>query len=528
MQNVLIVIILHFLVLLSLWFTLCFVLIYALVHICHALIHICRCWYPRLCRLFTNLPQNTPKQSPPTPTNTPTLSPSTQQTEPKIKPDIQTPPLPPCPPCPPSSQQSSPAASSSTDTPTTRQEAGVAESAPPQQADPWKLFCEESLEEVLQHPFPAYNTTDPIVSLYSDVEEVQYLRQRYKHKQHLVDVAERFIQWAQNQPNGTSLLLRAEDDTDFWVIGDLHASFELLLRVWKYVAEQVRTSGRKACIVLLGDIIDRGEDALYCLGMLQEMLMSGEQEGIRLICLRGNHDAALGISADGSFKSDVKPAETVNSLNELRANDASAAESIGRAAMELARTAPVMAEITHLDDAHPDTCVLLTHGGVPHVDIQQEAINNLCEFSILSNEPLFRSLPDNALDKWVEDFIWIRMVDRLPHKRPNRGSHGNEMGTQDVTTYRRLHYRLTGRAISFIIRGHDHEPKGYRLYSYDDTHNPSRGTYVQKYCGVLTINTMQHNPDNALFHSAFPAIVRLRRNSQLLLHPFRPIPIQHV
>lgn len=397
-------------------------------------------------------------------------------------------------------------------------------------ATEWAAFCAQPLEAALQQPFPAYAVADdaPDAEAWEALasrESVRSLRLRCMNIQHITEVAERFQAWAAGRPDGTGLLLEAEEGVDYWVAGDVHASFELLLRVWEYVTAHARKSGRKGCLVLLGDIIDRGMEDFPCLAMIEELLMSGGQDGVRLICLRGNHDAALWQDPRGNFHSYVLPAETMEALNDLRANGpAGAAESIGRAAIALARTAPVLAELTRLADDRPEACVLLAHGGLPHVDLQEAAVTRRADFTVLQGRPLFESLPAEVRAQWAEDFTWIRLVDRLPHKKPNRGTHGNEMGTKDVNTYRLLHLQLTGRAIGFIIRGHDHEPAGYRLYSYDAAHNPARGAFVQKNCGVLTLNTMEYCGPNPLFRNARPALARMARGGELTLYPLPTSP----
>lgn len=396
---------------------------------------------------------------------------------------------------------------------------------PAEPANPWETFCAQPLEPVLEQPFPEFAVAaappaeEELTELMASGRMLELLT-RCADTAHQVAVAERFQAWCEGKPSGDSLLLPAEEGVDYWVAGDVHGAFCTLLQVWAFVTEQARKTGRKGCLVLLGDVIDRGQDDLPCLALIEELMMSGGQDGVRLLCLRGNHDAALWQDPRGNFCSYVLPAETMERLNTLRANGpAGAAESIGRAAIELARISPCMAELTQLAADKPAASVLLTHGGVPHVDLQEQAVAQAADYPELVDKPLFDSLPESARGKWAEDFTWIRLVDRLPHKRPNRGSHGNEMGTRDVNTYRRLHLRLTGRAIGFIIRGHDHEPRGYRLYSYDAAHNPARGSFVQKNCGILTINTMEHSGVNPLFRQACPALARLQRGGKLTLYP---------
>ena len=395
-------------------------------------------------------------------------------------------------------------------------------------ATDWEEFCRQPLEEALQGPCPGLVLAEELSARAGgDGEAVaQALYKRYMDLNNLVEIADRFQEWAESRPDGESILWHAEEGVDYWFAGDLHASFEVLLRLWVLAREQALRDGRRACVVLLGDVIDRGIGDFPCLGMIEDMLMSGGRDGVSLLCLRGNHDEALTQDRRGNFHSSVIPAETSDALNSLRANGpAGAAESVGRAAIALARISPVVLEISHLGVGPQGATILLAHAGLPHVDQQEFALTHAAEFRSLSASPLFESVPVEERGKWMEDFTWIRLLDDRPHCKPRRGFHGSRMGTEDVNTYRRLHYQLTGRAITFFIRGHDHERCGYRLYSYDATLNPSRVIGVQKNCGVLTINTMGQTSDAPVFCAARPAVVRWRRGGKMYLYrlPLSPV-----
>ena len=393
--------------------------------------------------------------------------------------------------------------------------------ASPAGAEDWEAFCRQPLEAVLRKPTPAYAgvVEEPAREHIRELMSTEYMQQmltRYTEPEKLVEIADAFREWAESRPAGSSLLLEAEDDMDYCFAGDVHASFDTLLQVWALLRERAAASGRRVCLVLLGDIVDRGLADFPCLAMVEDLLMRGEQDGVRLLCLRGNHDEALWQDPRGNFHSYVRPAGTADALNDLRYyGPAGAAESLGRAAIELARISPCVGELTGLVPEQGNRSLLFAHGGLPHVDLQQEMLEHWQDYTPHTGRPLFDSLPGQAREKWEQDFTWIRLTDRVLHQKPDRGIYGIEMGTQDVNTYRRLHLRLTGRAIGFMLRGHDHEPTGYRLYSYDSVHNPARNKCAQKNCGVLTINTMEHQSGNPRFAHARPALACVRRGGRV-------------
>ncbi len=351
------------------------------------------------------------------------------------------------------------------------------------------------------------------------------LRERYTSLAQAVEIALDFMKWVQTQPMAESVLLRAEEGVDYWFAGDLHASFEVLLRAFALARERRQKSGRRACLVLLGDIIDRGTEDLACLAMVEDWLMRGEMDGVSLLCLRGNHDVALQRAVRGGFRSNVVPAETADVLCDMYSvpGERGAAETLGCAAIELAATRPVLAEITNLGTGPQGGSLLLVHAGLPHTDLQEQARCKWTEFSRLTQRPLHESVPDCEWELWTEDFLWNRMRPGLKSLAPRRGFSGNLMGADDVNAYRRLHYDLTGRAICCLVRGHDHIPAGWCLYSYHPVYNTHLGDGAQLDCTVLGINTM-HSVGNPMLQHARPMLVHWQRGAQnMLLHNLMPV-----
>ncbi len=353
---------------------------------------------------------------------------------------------------------------------------------------------------------------------------LRQLRERYTSLEQAVEIAGEFTEWVKKQPAPGSVLLSAEDGVDYWFAGDLHASFEVLLRAFALVSSRARQSNRQACLVLLGDIIDRGTEELACLAMVEDWLMCGEMDGVRLLCLQGNHDVALQRSMRGGFSSYVIPAETADILNFMYSTpgERAASEVLGRAAMELAASRPVMAEITNLGGGPPEGSILLVHAGLPHTDLQGNARKQIAQFRCLTQRPLHESVPADEWDLWTDDMLWNRMRPGLKSLAPRRGFAGNLMGVDDVNTYRRLHHTLTGRAICCVVRGHDHIPAGWCLYSYHPQHNPRLDDATQHECTMLGINTMRI-AGNPMLQHACPMLAHWQRGAaELRLHNLIP------
>jgi len=373
-------------------------------------------------------------------------------------------------------------------------------------AENWKDFCGKPLPKELGTPFPGFwkapqeSSADsaemPLGEASKSVAGMLPRRwEEYRSQGVQETIARRFIAWAAKQPDGRSLLLRADADCVYWFVGDIHGGFGALRRILTFVCRSIRKDGmrKRHTLILLGDYIDRGSEDFAVLAIVEELLMASASgafpPSFSVVALRGNHDTGLSLKDGCSFDSTVKPAETADALNAMiRDGEADVARSLGKAAMELARISPCMGELTNLSLTRPEATLLFTHGGLPHTDLQREAYEKLPASGIRGE--LTPALPAEFRAAWEEDFTWIRLVEKAPIKIPNRGSHGCDMGTNDVNTYRRLHQRLTGRAITFIIRGHDHEEGGYKLYSYDPQENDTTRNGVQRNCGVLTINAL--------------------------------------
>lgn len=377
---------------------------------------------------------------------------------------------------------------------------------PPKPKDEWELFLSTPAPAGLTEIYPGFcmpepgaGTGDGAPAPAPTLEEVDALLQEpwcvqavqyYKDFEKQLNTANRFLDWSKARPAGEALQMQAGPDDHYWFVGDVHASFTAALKAFAFVRSCMSSLAGRHHLIFLGDYIDRGPDSLALLAFLQVLLMkySGDDSPLRVYTLKGNHDLGLSELPEGGFASRVSPSETTDLLNAMYETDPESAITLGNAAMELARVSAYVGEICGLDESRPANSILFTHGGVPHVDLQERIYRHARHSE---DGGILSGMGDDLKAACCRDFAWLRMVDNLPRKFPNRASSGCEIGTEDVNVFRRIHFERTGRAVSFIIRGHDHRNG---LDSFDAAYHADSKRY-QKCCGVLTLQTRE--PDTA-------------------------------
>lgn len=73
---------------------------------------------------------------------------------------------------------------------------------------------------------------------------------------------------------------------DVIAVGDIHGRYDLFEKFLEHV------QGSLACVILLGDIIDRGGDDIKVLNVVRSLLREPELNGLsNFFCLMGNHEA---------------------------------------------------------------------------------------------------------------------------------------------------------------------------------------------------------------------------------------------
>lgn len=75
---------------------------------------------------------------------------------------------------------------------------------------------------------------------------------------------------------------------DVIAVGDIHARYDLFSKFLDHVR------GSQACVVLLGDIIDRGGQDVQVLDKVKQLIDEPQSEGLNSFhCLMGNHEAMV-------------------------------------------------------------------------------------------------------------------------------------------------------------------------------------------------------------------------------------------
>lgn len=237
-----------------------------------------------------------------------------------------------------------------------------------------------------------------------------------------------------------------------YVLGDTHGDVESLAATLDTIVDACRAAkAGSPTVYLLGDVLDRAtegcmlESALI-LAIMQKAMPDefAAWNDINLGVVKGDHDVALSYPAEYSpevrFSSAVTPSDYTQWLNDRLAVDPSEDNTlIGRAWIRLMRECPSAAFVEKFG-------ALLSHGGVPRCDIQDE---------------IRRGIPYVFFsDRCSTDYEWCRMVD-VKNKLLNRASKTSEIGFQEFESFN----ELMGGKIKKFIFGHQHPAGGFERYS---------------------------------------------------------------
>jgi hypothetical protein len=254
-------------------------------------------------------------------------------------------------------------------------------------------------------------------------------------------------------------------ETPLLVIGDTHGDSWSLAAALRLAREPehlhrlgVLPQVTRPAVVMLGDLVDRGQDHVECAMLALRRIRARPHS---TIWIAGNHDIGHRWSEDDArFVSELAPAEFADWLNAGELGERSRRIDFGKTFLEY---------VAGLPRAVAFQCGLLAiHGGVPHCDI----------FHTFDS---FESLKQSSAAK--DDFTWIRVAERAPVKYPNRSRRGCELGTEQfvasVAHISGLLEREGHPRITAVVRGHDH---------HDDRHFVHRAGFPSM--SLITVNTM--------------------------------------
>ncbi len=104
----------------------------------------------------------------------------------------------------------------------------------------------------------------------------------------MADVFKRFTSLFRKPPLADTVSLEQRDHggVAVYAIGDVHGCASLYRRLEERIVADARSIGRRACLVLLGDIVDRGPETADMI----DHLLAPPPRGVERLCLRGNHE----------------------------------------------------------------------------------------------------------------------------------------------------------------------------------------------------------------------------------------------
>ncbi len=249
------------------------------------------------------------------------------------------------------------------------------------------------------------------------------------------------------------------EQSDYWFIGDVHGDLPALLIALQQAGELSRKAGKAARFILLGDLVDRGEQSVET--VVHFLKLAAESPG-SFCMLAGNHDESLFADKEtGAFQSKTQPCEFAKTLN-LEHYKNWQKEDLKKFALEFI----TLVELCDRAVFFPDGLVAV-HGGFPHTDIWDG-----------KHGPTPKILKDLCTPLCLKDFSWLR-ISKSPMKIPNRTSLGCQFGYNDFKRFRsEMEKLLDEHPVTRMIRGHDH---------YDEDGYCYHKQYMDR---ILTLNTM--------------------------------------
>ncbi len=239
------------------------------------------------------------------------------------------------------------------------------------------------------------------------------------------------------------------------VIGDIHCDYNsintLLISLVNNIEYDFINNGY---IVCLGDYIDRGNSLMKttCLLLALKQIM-----GERCVLLKGNHE--LIAYKDSKIYSNVRPCETADFLNKYYQDKVDFCQRF----VEYFASLPIYCRVLSDNNRY-----LLVHGGVPK-DIFMDAGGFIDE---KSGEIIFKDLAKNETQNEKQKIYLAPMLASMMWGDPNESeqklqsdSSRFEFGAMQFERF------MSGSNLNVLIRSHEPEDNGYKLFYKDSKHS---------------------------------------------------------
>ncbi|MGN0866484.1 MAG: metallophosphoesterase [Oligosphaeraceae bacterium] len=235
--------------------------------------------------------------------------------------------------------------------------------------------------------------------------------------------------WTQNTPAEEAPLVEfaGEPRGPVFFLGDVHGDRMALEGVLAAIRSLAPQGGR---IVVLGDVVDRGEDSLACLLRLRQGM---EDARFPVTLLLGDHEEALSWREEqGGLVSSVTCSNFARELREIPG-----AREWGSALVAWLQRQPRLLFLP--------SGLFAAHGGVP----QQDLLPRLTSRQSLSEPQI------------LQDFLWNRLTDAR-RKRPSRGSRGMDFGRENLLEFCRQAGSFLDAPPRLLLCGHQHPFAGWQ------------------------------------------------------------------
>ncbi|AFZ66019.1 metallophosphoesterase [Deinococcus peraridilitoris] len=201
-----------------------------------------------------------------------------------------------------------------------------------------------------------------------------------------------------------------------WVMGDIHGEhdrFCALLRRGGLLDEHDRWLGADACLVCLGDYVDRGRQGVRVIERLMSLEQQARQSGGQLLSLLGNHEVML--LAARRFGESWRDAKGRTFLERWRHNGGQTRDLLNLTPALLAWLVgrPAAVRVGSYLFMHADSRLLLRHGS------DLDSVNSAFSHLLASSDPL----------------VWDALIREFAERDAFRGPEGASVVGELLASY---------------------------------------------------------------------------------------------